>query len=152
MAVGKYYRAIVDVLEGNTDELRTITPERRDWGGPGALLEIYHSTSAGERAEMIRAIGQVIQDHPAAPTVIAQLVNLAAALDLAEVEPHVRRLQAQEAARKEPLSGAIRNYLAFRKLNTSPPTAGQRSRVNGRSADHRTQTGRKPRKARKSGA
>jgi hypothetical protein len=65
----------------------------------------------------------VIQDHPASPSALAQLVNLAASLDLAEVEPQVRKLQLEEVARAEPLGGVIRNHLAFRNLHTPHSTA-----------------------------
>lgn len=102
MAAKRYYQAILDTLQGRTDQLRTIPPERLDWAGPGAFLELYRKTSGGSRSALIRAIGQVIQDHPAPPPVLAQLIQIASSLDLAEVEPQVRKLQAEAIAAQEP--------------------------------------------------
>jgi hypothetical protein len=116
MARGKYYRAILDTLQGRTEELRTIPPERLDWTGVGALLALIRRTSGKDRTAMIRSIGQVIRNHPASPGVIAELVNIASSLDLAEVEPEVRRLQATPFGDQQPLRDAITNFLAFRAL------------------------------------
>jgi hypothetical protein len=122
MAARNYYQTILDTLQGRTDQLRTIPPERLDWAGPGAFLELYRQTSGGERSALIQAIGQVIQDHPAPPAVLAQLIEIAFSLDLAEVEPQVLQLQAEPIAAQEPLRGAITNFLAYRRLNTSAQT------------------------------
>lgn len=132
MAVGKYYLTILTTLQGRTDELRAIPPERLDWSGPGALLELFRKTSGTSRSALIRAIGQVIRNHPASPAVIAQLIDIASGLDLAEVEPQVRKLQAEPFASQEPLRGAIANYLAFRKLNLPPETIESPRSANGR--------------------
>jgi hypothetical protein len=131
MAASKYYQAILDTLQAKTDELRSIAPQRLDWTGSGALLDLYRRTSGDGRGEFIRAIGEVIQDHPAAPAVIAQLVNIASSLDLAELEPKVRKLQSEAFAAQEPLGDAIRNYLAFRELRAAP-RAPVPSAANGR--------------------
>jgi hypothetical protein len=97
--------------------------ERLDWTGTSALLELYRQTSGTDRSEMIRAIGQVIHDHPGPETMIAQLINIASGLDLAQVEPEVRKLQNLPMATQEPLRGAIANYLAYREL--TPPSSGK---------------------------
>ncbi len=81
---------------------------------------------------MIHAIGQVIQDHPASPAVIAQLVDIASGLDLAEVEPQVRELQAEPFASREPLRGAIINFLAFRDLTSKAGQAATNPKQNGK--------------------
>ena len=59
---------------------------------------------------------------------IAQLIQIASGLDLAEVNPQVRKLQAEPFASQEPLRDAITNYLAFRRLN-APPEGGDSSRA-----------------------
>lgn len=142
MAMRKYERAILDALQGQTDDLRALPPERLDWAGSGALLALYRKTSGSDREALIRAIGQLIEKHPAPPAVIAQLVNLASSLDLAQVEPQVRRLQAEPVAAEEPLKGALTNYLAFRQLNAlhEPPT-GPRAE-NGKPKPRRPRSGR----------
>ena len=122
MTLPKFYQAILETLQGRTEELRDIPPERLDWVGPGALLDLYRKTSGKDREALIGAIGRVILDHPASPAVIAQLVQIASGLDLAEVEPQVRKLQEKPFASQEPLRSAITNYLAFRHLDTSPET------------------------------
>jgi hypothetical protein len=153
MAVRKYYRAILDTLEGRTEELQAVPLERRDWAGSGALLDLYHRTAGGERTTLIRAIGDVLEAHPTSAGALAQLVNLATGLDLAEVEPQVRKLQAEDVARKEPLSGAIRNYLAFRSLNAPTPAAMAASDPKRPAADGgRRPTGGVARQARKTSA
>jgi hypothetical protein len=131
MAVSKYYQMVLDTLQGRTDALHAIPPERLDWAGPGAMLDLYRKTSGNNRSALIQAIGQVIQNHPVAPPVIAQLVLIAAGLDLAEVEPQVRRLQTKPFASQEPVKSAIINYLAFRELNKLPATVADARTVNG---------------------
>src|SRR5262245_29583868 len=138
MAADRYYQAILDKLQGRTDELRTIPPERLDWAGPGALLELYRKASGRERSSLIRAIGQIIEDQAASPPVLAQLIQIASSLDLAEVEPQVRKLRERAVAADEPLRGAITNYLAFRKLNTSPEVAVPPRPVHGKPRAHKS--------------
>ena len=119
MAVNRYSQAILDTLQGRTKDLRPIPPERLDWAGPGALLELYDRTSGTERTEIIRAMGQVIRSHRAPPAVLAQLVDIASSLGIAEVEPEVRALRKHPVASQEPLQKAIANYLTFRELSPS---------------------------------
>jgi hypothetical protein len=116
MAATKYFQSIIDTLEGTTEELRPITRERLDWSGTGALLELYRKTSGNERSLMIAAIGQVIEQHPCSAAVLAELIGIASALDVAQVEPQVRKLQSEPIASDEQLQRAITNYLAFRKV------------------------------------
>jgi hypothetical protein len=140
MAASEFYQAILDTLQGQTDQLQTIPRERLDWAGPGALLELYRKTSGSDRIALIRAVGQVIQDHSAPLPVLAQLIQIASSLDLAEVEPQIRKLQTQAIAAQEPLQGAITNYLAFRQLPLSPKTVTPpRAKKDQRSA-HKTRS------------
>ena len=111
-----YQSIILDTLQGRTEELGAVPLERLDWAGPAAVLRLFRNASGKDRSAMIRAIGQIIQDHPASPAVIAQLVDIASGLDLAEVEPQVRKLQTEPFASQEPLRDAIMNFLAFRDL------------------------------------
>src|SRR5260370_26520875 len=116
MPASKYYQIVLDTLQGQTDQLKAVPPERLDWAGSGAMLDLFHQTSGENRAELIRAIGQVIRKHPAPPAVIAQLIHIASSLDLAEVESQVRELNPKPFASHEPVKGAIANYLAYRNL------------------------------------
>ena len=99
MIPNKYSRLILDTLQGRTSELRTIPSERLDWAGPGALLDLYRKSSGSDRESLIRAIGQVIEQHAAPAAVIAQLINIASSLDLAQVEPQVRRTRGRAIGR-----------------------------------------------------
>src|SRR4051812_22640512 len=103
MATNPFYQQILDTLQGDTEELRAIPRDRLDWAGPGALLDLFRKTSGGDRRALIGAVGQVIQKHAAPPPVLAQLIQIASSLDLAEVEPEVRKLQSLPLAADEPL-------------------------------------------------
>lgn len=126
--INKYRKLIVDVLQGKTLELQNIPPERLDWNGPGALLELYDRTSGEDRQAIIQAIGAILQEHAAPVPVLAQLIDIASGLDLAEVEPKIRALQSEPIASEKQLRQSITNYLAYRKLMTNgqviPVTAG----------------------------
>src|SRR5207253_7097086 len=67
MAVNKYCRAVLDALEGQSDGLRGTPPERLDWAGAGAALDLFERTAGAEREEVIHAIGELIHRHPAEP-------------------------------------------------------------------------------------
>lgn len=129
MTDGKYDRLVVDTLEGRTGELRSIPTTALDWSGSGALLDLYRGTSGNERSELIESIGRVIEQHSALPTTLAQLIHIAACLDLAQVEPQVRGLQPATIAQTEPVKSAVANYLAFRALKTAPVTRQTESRA-----------------------
>jgi hypothetical protein len=116
MAVSKYFQIVLNTLQGQTDSLKAVPPERLDWAGSGAMLDLFHQTSGDDRGELVHAIGQVIRKHPAPPAIIAQLIHIASSLDLSEVEPEVRDLQSTSFASQEPVKGAVANYLAYRKL------------------------------------
>ena len=45
MNVRNFYDAILETLQGQTEALKDIPPERLDWAGPGALLELYRETA-----------------------------------------------------------------------------------------------------------
>ena len=128
MPGNKYRKLVLDVLQGKTPELRNIPPERLDWNGPGALLELYDRTSGKDRKAIIQAIGAILQEHSAPVPVLTQLVDIASGLDLAEVEPNIRALQSEPIAAEKQLRQSITNYLAYRKLTTNgqavPATAG----------------------------
>lgn len=142
MAVGRYYQTILDTLQGQTDDLRALPPDRLDWAGPGALLDLYRKTSGNDREALIRAIGQVIENHPASPAVIAPLVNIASALDISQVEPQVRRLQADPFASEELMRGAITNFLAFRQLRARPEPVKARRATDGKPKSRKGRSGR----------
>jgi hypothetical protein len=139
MTIKGHYQAIINALEGQTDQLRDIPAARRDWAGTGTVIQLFESTSGKNRAAFIDAVGQVIENHPLAAPTIAELIHIACSLDLAQVEPQVRKLQVQKFAAQEDVKKAITNYLALRTFSAAPvtpvrPTAritnpGSKSRV-----------------------
>jgi hypothetical protein len=90
-----HYQAIRDALQGQSEQLRDIPAARRDWAGTGRILHLFESTSGKDRASFIEAVGRIIETHPLPPAGIAELIQIASSLDLAQVEPQVRKLQAQ---------------------------------------------------------
>lgn len=120
MTDAQFRELILKTLEGETPELSQIPPARRDWSGTAALYELFDRTAGEDREAMIRAMGQLIRQHPAPESVIAELVDIATSLDLAQVEPDVRALQENGVAATEPLRGTVSNYLALRKLSRTP--------------------------------
>lgn len=116
MTATEYRRLVLDTLQGRTAGLGEVPPERLDWDGPGAVLTLYGKTSGDDRTRLIRAIGKIIHDHKAPAAVVAQLVDIASGLDLAQIEPDVRYLAQQPIARQEPIRSAVANYLAYREL------------------------------------
>src|ERR1700682_5120577 len=98
MTIKKHYQVILKALQGQTDQLGNIPASRVDWAGTGTILQLFESTSGKDRATFIEAIGQVIEDHPAPAPAIAELIHIASSLDLAQVEPQVRKLQTQKFA------------------------------------------------------
>lgn len=113
-----YYEKITDTLHGRTPELSEIPEERLDWSGLAALLNLFHKTSGLDRQEIIRAMGEIIENGEEPPHIIAQLLQIVSSLDLAELEPSVERLEEKSVAQEEPLRSAISNFKAYRKLNT----------------------------------
>lgn len=117
-----YEELIVRMLEGRTPELEEIPPDRLDWDGVSAVLALYDGTSGLERHAIIEAIGRVIDDGTAPSLVLADLVSLAASLDLAQLQPNVERLR--HRLRMEPLpqedaamlEQAVTTFLAYRQL------------------------------------
>jgi hypothetical protein len=136
MTVNKHYQSIVDALQGRSDQLREIPAARLDWAGTGTILQLFESTSGKDRANFIDAVGRIIQEHVLPPALIAELIHIASSLDLAQVEPQVRKLKTQPFAAQKDVKRAITNYLALRDFNASPHTSNlpALSAANGASA------------------
>ena len=113
-----YYTLILDTLEGTSHEFTRaqFSKERLDWAGPGVLLDLFGSTSGDSRKEFIAAIGKILGEHRAKADTLAQLVDIASSLDIAEVQADVESLQKDPISRQEPLHGSVHNYLAYRRL------------------------------------
>ena len=116
MAVTSYYDQIVLTLKGETPELAGTPYERLDWSGPGALLNLYGRTSGQHRDEIIRAMGQILEEATQPPAILAQVLHIAANLDLAQIEPSVQKLRVTTIAAEEPVKSAVKNYFAFRNI------------------------------------
>jgi hypothetical protein len=122
MSAGKdYFRMVLDTLGGQSVGGVRIPPEKLDWEGPSAFLALFDGTTGPDRVEMVRAIGRAIREHPAPLGVVAQLVEIASALDLAEVVPDVQALSADPVAMQEPLHSAVNNFLAYKGLPRAVP-------------------------------
>jgi hypothetical protein len=114
-----YYAEITNTLEGKVPGLRDVPADHLDWYGVGAVLELYESTAGSDREEIISAIGKIVEHGRESPMVIAQVLHLAASLDLAQIQPSVERLERTALASEEPVKSAIQTYNSFRQFNKS---------------------------------
>jgi hypothetical protein len=123
MARAEYYETIISILKGEPYTAQGIPPDRLDWEGPGALLELYEKADASAREKIVYAMGQIIELHEAPPEVIAEIIYMAATLDLVQIEPQVRHLHSKkEFSEWNILSDAITTYLTIRELSINPPS------------------------------
>jgi hypothetical protein len=113
-----YYHEITSALQGQIPGLEGIPSARIDWYGSSAVLELYDSTSGSDREEIIRAMGQIVEAGKEPPIVVAQVLHIAASLDLAQIEPNVARLQHTSLASMEPVKSALRTYTAYRQASS----------------------------------
>ena len=118
--MANYYDEITNALQGMTQDLRGVPIDRLDWYGSSAVLEIYESTSGLDREEIIRAMGLIVESGKESPTVIAQVLHIAASLDLAQIQPSIEKLERTARASEEPVRSAIDTYNAFRQVNSLP--------------------------------
>ncbi|HVF50533.1 MAG TPA: hypothetical protein VNA19_10630 [Pyrinomonadaceae bacterium] len=98
-----------------TNALRESAHGRFDWGGSGAVLELYESAGGEERDELIRAIGRIIEEDED-PSVVAQLIHIASSLDIAQVEPNVEHLKEKHPEEDDIVGKAVSNFLALRRF------------------------------------
>jgi hypothetical protein len=113
-----YYQKITSVLQGKTAHFEAIPPDRLDWGPSSVVLAMYGATSGDEREAIIRAMGEIIADATEPPVVIAQVLHIAACLDLAQIEPSVEKLHVSPIASQEPVQSALQTYRSFRQLRS----------------------------------
>ncbi len=117
MSVGYYYEKIRDCLQEQNSETQAARNNRHDWSGSGLVLEIYDRSAGKKRDEIIRAMGQIIEEGTEPPSVIAQVLHIVSSLEITQVEPSVLELSSKEVALSEPIQSAISNYFAFRELH-----------------------------------
>jgi hypothetical protein len=117
MDASEYRKLIPLTLLGQTAELQAIPVQRLDWSGSGAVLELYDKTSGPERDSIIRAMGLIIEEGADPPIVLAQVLDIATSLDLAQIEPSVQVLKSKPVALDPLVQAAIDEYLTFRQLN-----------------------------------
>jgi hypothetical protein len=117
----RFYQIVVKMLTGQASASGTqrLSLERLDWAGVGAVLSLYEQTEGPEREAIIRAIGQIIEDGKQEPFVVAQVLDLASSLDLAQVQTNVQRLSKSASASHEPVQSALANYLVFRRMRSA---------------------------------
>ncbi len=118
MAAINYQKQIIQTLKGETPEFADTTYERLDWSGVEAVLNLYGRTSGPDRDAMIQAMGRIIEEAAQPPELLAQVLLIAASLDIAQIEPAVNKLAATALATEEPVKSAVMNYLAFRSIYT----------------------------------
>lgn len=111
-----YYQLIVNRLRGDTADLEQVPKDRLDWHGVASVLRLYHKTTGEDREAFIRAMGQVLEEGEQPAEIMAQLLQMVSSLDLAQLEPSIRRLELKPFASREPLYEAIANYFAFRNV------------------------------------
>lgn len=110
---GSYRENIIQALRGETKELKDIPASRLDWAGPGMVLEMFNDSLGQERDQFIGALGQIIEEGREPLDLLAQVVHMAASLNLGQLYSHVSMLAQKPVAKSEPLRGAIENYLVF---------------------------------------
>jgi hypothetical protein len=111
-----YADLIVRSLKGETDELAAIPSNRLDWNGVSAVMALYAGSADEERTAVIEAIGRVIDDEDLEPSIRAEVVDLAANLDISQVESSVLRLGQSPVATEPTVHDAVTHYLAVRQL------------------------------------
>ena len=111
-----YYHEITRVLQGKTSQFESIPSDRLDWAPSSVVLAMYGATSGSERDEIIRAMGQIVAHATEPATVIAQVLHIAACLDIAQLDPSVEALQRTAMASQEPVQSAVQTYRSFRRL------------------------------------
>ena len=122
MTVRTHQQAIEEALQGRSDRLREIPANRLDWAGTGTILQLFVSTSGKDRGRFIEAVGRIIEEHALPAAAIAELINIASSLDLAQVEAQVRKLQTQAVAAQDDVKRAITNYLGLRDFSATAQT------------------------------
>jgi hypothetical protein len=113
-----YYHEITTVLQGKSSQFENIPSERLDWAPSSVVLAMYSATSGSERDEIIRAMGQIVANATEPPPVIAQVLHIAACLDIAQLDPSVETLQKTTIASQEPVQSALQTYRSFRRLRS----------------------------------
>jgi hypothetical protein len=112
----RFAKAIVDAIQGKIPELADVPPERLDWMGVSALLQMFHETSGTARTTFIAALGDVIAQAGAPEPFLAGLIDFATNLDLSQVEPDIHKLRRRKIAARGPVRESIDNFFAVRQL------------------------------------
>jgi hypothetical protein len=114
MNTSTYREKIVKALQGQLKDMQNVDPSRLEWAGVSAVLELYDKAPGTDRDAIIDAFRTIIRDKSLAPDLVAQAIDLASCLDMAQVETEVK---ARETPTTDPLLlRSVHNYLAFRHL------------------------------------
>jgi len=111
-----YYHEITTVLQGKTAQFESIPADRLDWAPSSVVLAMYSATSGSERDDIIRAMGQIVARATEPAAVIAQVLHIAACLDIAQLDPSVETLQKTTMASQEPVQSALQTNRSLRRL------------------------------------
>jgi len=80
---------------------------------------LYKKTSGSERVQIVDAMERILKEGSGQPpAVTAQLVHIAASLDIAQLEPAVKELASKAPTLGDPVRKAVDNFLAFRQLRS----------------------------------
>lgn len=102
---------------GEEEEGTELTHANRDdWQGVSEVFDLYQSTEGKAREEIIRAMGEIIENAEKHPTAAAQVLLLVTSLDLTQVHDSVAALmKKQDFLRRKPdLQRELDNYCASR--------------------------------------
>ena len=117
MEIYAYREAIVNTLQGKLPGRQRVLPQRLDRNHTGAVLDLYDLASGADRDNLITALREILREGERLPAdTVAQVVEVASSLDLAQVEPEVAALK--QATDDPALLTAVKKYLAFRHLRT----------------------------------
>ncbi len=112
-----YYKMLIDMLRGKVHDRPEIVPSRADLEGVDAVIELFQASGGEKRSQVIEAMGQIIQNADRFPDVASQVLSLASAFDLAQLEPKVISLRGQDFLEKHALlREQVDNFLAYRQV------------------------------------
>ena len=92
----------------------------RNWEGSSKILLMYRMARGCSRDEIIGAIKEIIKDADEQPAILAELLHIAMALDIAQIDEDVIALRSKSISKESPLCDAIRNYEAAIKVACLP--------------------------------
>ena len=114
MRHNKYYREIIGRLQGDSSDLKKLRDEDRlDFAGITCVLRMYESASMEEKLQIVSSMKQIIGNKSLSVDVVAQTIDIAASLEIHDVEGKVRKLAVSEISKDDTLQRSIKGYRTF---------------------------------------